>query len=220
MGLTRRGKCTRRCNKGVLGKACSCPKAWSYYVEFYVLDDGERLKLTRRMPGAKLRRWKVGCDNKTIARQQEAVIKTQLLAGAMASERVREAIVTLGQWAEEYQAIEEVRRLRSYKERCQRIAQVLVPFFGQNTLLQDISAKDVERFRQERSQGRAVATVNVDHNIFKHMLKHAMKRDLLTRNVASLVAAPKPKNGGIGYWTHLNGRGSMVPLQPGSSLCC
>ena len=43
-------------------------------------------------------------------------------------------------------------------------------------------------------KGRAVATVNVDHNILKHMLKHAMKRDLLARNVACLVAAPKPKN--------------------------
>ena len=39
-----------------------------------------------------------------------------------------------------------------------------------------------------------MATVNVDHNILKHMLKQAMKRDLITRNVASLVAAPKPKN--------------------------
>ncbi len=28
----------------------------------------------------------------------------------------------------------------------------------------------------------------------KHMLKQAMKRDLIMRNVASLVAAPKPKN--------------------------
>jgi integrase len=36
--------------------------------------------------------------------------------------------------------------------------------------------------------------VNVDHNIFKHILKPAMKRDLVSRNVASLVAAPKPKN--------------------------
>jgi hypothetical protein len=141
MVLTRRGKCSRRCAQVVQGKACSCPKAWSYYVEFFVLDDGERLKLTTRIPGAKLRRWKVGCDNKTIARQQEAVIKTQLLAGAVLSERVQQTMMTLGQWAEEYQAIEEVIRLRSYKERCQRISQALVPFFGSNTLLQDNVAK-------------------------------------------------------------------------------
>jgi integrase len=177
-----------------LGHACTCPKAWSYYVEFYVLDDGERLMLTPRVPGAKLKRWKVGCDNKTVARQQEAVMKTKLLAGAVTSERVQRSMMTLGQWAAEYKTIEEVVALRSYKERCQRIDQVIVPFFGANRLLQDLTAKDVEAFRQERGKGRAVATVNVDHNIFKHMIRQAMKRDLVMRNVASLVAAPKPKN--------------------------
>jgi integrase len=112
----------------------------------------------------------------------------------MTSERVQRSVMTLGQWSEEYKTIEEVVALRSYKERCQRIDQVIVPFFGANRLLHDLTAKDVEAFRQERGKGRAVATVNVDHNIFKHMLKQAMKRDLVTRNVASLVAAPKPKN--------------------------
>jgi integrase len=178
----------------VKGLKCACPKTWTYYVEFYVLDDGERLILTNRMPGAKLKRWKVGCDNKTLARQQEAVIKTKLLAGSLVSDRMASNVSTLGQWAAEYLELEEVKRLRSYQERCQRIQRVLVPFFGRNTLLQDLTAKHVEAFRQERSKGRAVATVNVDHNILKHMLKQAMKRDLISRNVASLVAAPKPKN--------------------------
>lgn len=166
----------------------------SYYVEFRVLDDGKTLSLSSGIQGASLRRWKVGCVNKTIAKQQEAIIKTKLLAGTMVSERVRQTVRTLGEWAEEYKAIEEVRQLRSYKERCQRIDQVLVPFFGSSRLLQDLTVKDVEAFRQERGKSRAVATVNVDHNILKHMLKQAMRRDLLTRNVASLVAAPKPKN--------------------------
>ena len=166
----------------------------SFYVEFRVLDDGKRLSLASGNQGAKLKRWKVGCANKTVARQQEAIIKTKLLAGTMASERAESNVMTLGQWAEEYKTIEEVARLRSYKERCQRIDQVIVPFFGSHRLLGDLTAKDVEAFRQERGRSRAVATVNVDHNIFKHMLKQAMKRDLLTRNVASLVAAPKPKN--------------------------
>jgi len=71
---------------------------------------------------------------------------------------------------------------------------VIVPFFSDNRLLGDLTAKDVEAFRQERSKERAVATVNMDHNILKHMLKQAMKRDLLTRNTAFFGAAPKPKN--------------------------
>lgn len=166
----------------------------SYYVEFPVLDDGKRLHLAVGVEGAKLKRWKVGCTNKTMAKQQEAIIKTKLLSGTMPSDLVQHARMTLGQWAEVYKTIEDVQRIRTYRERCQRITQVIVPFFGAQTLLQDLTVRDVEAFRQERGKGRAVATVNVDHNILKHMLKHAIKRDLLTRNVACLVAAPKPKN--------------------------
>jgi integrase len=82
----------------------------------------------------------------------------------------------------------------SYKERCQRIDKVILSFFGSNRLLQDLTAKDVETFRQEQSQGRAVATVNVDHSYLKHMLKQAIRRDLVRRNMTPLVSAPKPKN--------------------------
>ncbi len=64
----------------------------------------------------------------------------------MPSERVHETVMTLGQWAEEYKAIDEVTRLRSYKERCQRIDNVIVPFFGSNRLLQDLTAQDMEAF--------------------------------------------------------------------------
>ena len=166
----------------------------SYYVEFRVLDNGETLSLASGIYGAKLKRWKVGSLNKTVAKQQEAIMKTKLLSGAMPSERAQDTMMTLGHWAKEYKAIEEVTRLRSYKERCHRIDRVIVPFFGANRLLQDLTAKDVEAFRQGRGRDRAVATVNVDHNYLKHMLKQAMRRDLVTRNVASLVATPKPKN--------------------------
>jgi site-specific recombinase XerD len=70
---------------------------------------------------------------------------------------------------------------------------VRVPFFGKS-MLQDITVTDVENFRRTRGVGRAQATVNVDHNILKHILKHAMKREFVMRNVACLVASPKPKN--------------------------
>ncbi|MDE3243913.1 MAG: site-specific integrase [Nitrospirota bacterium] len=164
----------------------------SYYVEFPVSDDGKTLTLARGAPGGKLKRWKVGTLNKTIARQQEALIKTDLMKGIVKSDQVA-APKTFSQWADDYLQIEEVRQLRSYRERRQRIEKVLTPFLGKK-LLPDLTVKDVEAFRHERSVGRAQAMVNVDHNILRHMLKHAMKRDLLTRNVASLVAAPKPKN--------------------------
>jgi len=53
-----------------------------------VLDDGKTLSLSSGIQGGKLKRWKVGCTNKTVAKQQEAIIKTKLLAGAMVSEQV------------------------------------------------------------------------------------------------------------------------------------
>lgn len=163
----------------------------SYYVEFHILDDGKALKLAKGIPGAKLKRWKVGSRNKTVAREQEALIKAELMKGLVRSQQER--VLTFKEWAKEYLQIEEVRTLRTYQERSQRIEHGLIPFFG-HKLLQDIAVKDVEEFRKVRGTNRAQATVNLDHNVLKHMLKQAMKRDLVSRNVACLVAAPKPKN--------------------------
>jgi len=193
MGLTLRKKCRERCDLSKQRIKCAHLKVKdSYYVQFPVTDDGRCLRLAQ--PGnGRLTRWRVGSTNKGEAQKHEAIIKAKLLAGTLESKRMKQLVVTFEQWAKEYIEIEEVKRLRSYRERCQRIRDVLVPFFGKK-LLQDITAKDVEDFRQERGKGRAVATVNVDHNIVKHMLKQAMKRDLLSRNVASLIPAPKPKN--------------------------
>ena len=107
----------------------------SYYVEFRVLDNGKVLELAPGVQGAKLKRWKVGCTNRTTAKQQEAIIKTKLLSGTIPSDRVQGSSTTLGQWAEVYKAIEEVRAIRTYRERCQRINQTIVPFFGSHRLL-------------------------------------------------------------------------------------
>lgn len=163
-----------------------------WYVEFPVTDDGKTLSLASGVPGARLKRWKTGTTNRTLARQQEALIKTELMKGKVKSDRLL-APKTFAQWAEEYVEIEEVKALDTYRERCQRIEKILKPLFG-HKLLSDITVKDVEDFRRERGATRSQSTVNVDHNILKHMLKHAMKRDYLTRNVATLVASPKPKN--------------------------
>ena len=57
-----------------------------YYVEFPVLDDGKTLTLARGHPGAKLKRWKVGNLNRTMAKQQETLIKTELMKGLIKSD--------------------------------------------------------------------------------------------------------------------------------------
>ena len=164
-----------------------------WFVEFPVVDDGKVLTLGRGIPGAKLKRWKTYTTNKTMARQKEAKIHSDLVMGKILSQRPQALRMTFSEWALEYVGMQEVKALRSYTERCQRIQVGLIPFFGK-MLLDEITVKDVEAFRQDRGKDRAVATINVDHSYLKHMLMQAMKRDLIVRNVASLVAAPKPKN--------------------------
>ncbi len=56
-----------------------------WYVEFPVVDDGKVLQLARGTPGAKLKRWKTLTPNKTMAKQQEAKIKTDLMMGRIKS---------------------------------------------------------------------------------------------------------------------------------------
>jgi len=60
-----------------------------WYVEFPVLDDGKTLTLAGGTPGAKIKRWKTGMPNRAIAKQQEALFKTDLMTGLVKSERVQ-----------------------------------------------------------------------------------------------------------------------------------
>ena len=84
-----------------------------YYVEFSVLDNGKVLTLARNVPGAKLKRWRVGCRNKEIAQNQESKIKTDLMMGKILSKQTQSVSMTFAYWAKEYMEIEEVKKLRS-----------------------------------------------------------------------------------------------------------
>ena len=90
----------------------------SYYVEFPVLDDGKVLTLAQG-GGGRLKRWKVGSLSRTVAKQQEALIKTELMKGLVISDQARP--VTFKEWGEAYLGLEEVKRLRSYKDRKQTV---------------------------------------------------------------------------------------------------
>ena len=57
------------------------------------MDDGKHLSLARGVAGARLKRWKVGSTNRTIAKQQEALIKTELMKGVIKSEHVQGPIL-------------------------------------------------------------------------------------------------------------------------------
>jgi len=119
----------------------------SYYVEFRVLDDGNALTLARG--GGQLKRWKVGCLNKTAAKEHEAILKTKLLTGQMPSPgKVHAQEVTFRQWAARYLALEPIKRLKGYALRALYVDN-LVRFFGDKPL-GAITPEDVVLYRAQR----------------------------------------------------------------------
>ena len=120
----------------------------SWYVEFHVLDDGQVLKLASG-GGGQLKRWKVGSLNKTVAKQQEAILKTQLLTGPVASPgKTRAQSVTFRQWGKQYLALESIKKLRGYTIR-KLYVENLVQFFGDKPL-GAITPEDVTAYRAQR----------------------------------------------------------------------
>jgi integrase len=167
----------------------------SWYIEFPVLDNGKALTLAQGIAGAKLKRWKVGSLNKTVAKQQEALIKTELMKGTVKSDRV--APVLFSEWVSTYLGLEEVKVLSTFQDRYESVHYQLIPFFG-NKLLIDITPDDVEAFRAQRRLRNggvpSVATINSDHAVLKHILSVAERRGLAASNVAKRVPMPDPKN--------------------------
>lgn len=167
----------------------------SYYIEFRVIDDGKFLTLPRNTYEGRLKRWKVGSLNRTLAKQQEVLLKTELMKGLIRSDR--NVPVTFDQWADAYLKLEEVRRLSTYQDRWESVHRQLKPYF-KNKALGDLTIGDVEGFRRSRTlrngKAPAVATVNADHACLKHMLGLAEKRGLVPTNVAKKVPLPDPRN--------------------------
>jgi integrase len=157
--------------------------------------DGKALVLASGIPGAKKKRWKVGCLNKTVAREMESAIKTRLLLGKESSERAKP--ILFKEWATTYLDLEEVKSLRSFVGRSHSVEGHLVPFFG-GKILSEIRPQDVEEFRRQRKKSdgnpASVQTVNHDHIALKHCLNVAIRRGLLQSNPASKVPMPNPQN--------------------------
>jgi integrase len=110
---------------------------------------------------------------------------------------VHDRIITFKEWGETYLSLEEVKRLRSYKDRVEVVRNQLIPFFGAK-ILTDIRPVDVEEYRAQRRKRNGdlpcLQTVNNDHIILKHCLNVAIRRSLLLVNPASAVALPNPHN--------------------------
>ena len=169
----------------------------SYYVAFRVLtsEDGKTLRLASGVPGARLKRWKVGTLNKTAARDMEAAIKTNLLLGKILTEEAKP--ILFNEWAKQYLNLEEVRGLKTYRDRVERMTGQLVPFFGRKAL-SEIKPQDVESYRAQRLRKDGslpkLQTVNHDHAVLKHSLNVAIRRGLLVTNPAAKVPMPNPQN--------------------------
>jgi integrase len=137
----------------------------------------------------------VGSLNKTVAKHQEALIKTELMKGTVKSERV--TTVLFSEWSVRYLGLEEVKALSTFQDRYESVQHQLIPFFG-GKLLGDITPGDVEALRVQRRLRNggvpSVATVNADHAVLKHILSVAERRGLVASNAAKRVPMPDPKN--------------------------
>jgi len=171
----------------------------SYYVEFPVLDNGSTLALARGVPGAKLKRWKVGTTNRTVAKQQEALIKTELMKGLVKSDHVQ-GPMTFKALTEAYLIAPEITRQAVYDWKVRIVRGKLVPLFG-DRFITTITPGMIEEYRAKRRKepGRnnrpvKVATINRDLALLKHLFSYALRENWLERNPVRLVKLDKENN--------------------------
>jgi hypothetical protein len=156
---------------------------WSYYVEFYVQETANTRTLSAKGPGAKLKRWRVPCDNKGIARQQEAIIKGQLLEGQpLVTER---PVVNLSlkeyahQWLETATKFLAVKTLANYR---QTLELYVLPSLGDRTLPSLTWADIRTLLNQKQQDGLSSNTVRMIRAVISTMLTDAAEDGMITTN--------------------------------------
>lgn len=182
MGLTLRGKCRRRCARGRKGLSCPCPKIWSYYVEFFVREEGNTRTLSVKGPGAKLKRWRVGCANKRLASDQEAIIKAQLLKGqpvvtdALAPMTFRQYVEG---WLETSKCSLAVKTHSNYR---QLLSLYILPSLGNRELI-SVKWLDVRTLLNEKQQaGLSANTVRLIRAVTSSILTDAAEEGRIPAN--------------------------------------
>src|SRR5262245_34244642 len=121
----------------------------SYYVEFRVIDDGTTLSLTRTGLGAKLKRWKVNSLSKMVAKQHEALIKTDLMKGLIKSNQAQ-GVMTFKGLTEAYLALPRVKEQANYKRKQTWVAKRFLPTFGASKSISAITPESIESYYQSR----------------------------------------------------------------------
>ena len=170
-----------------------------WYVEFPVIDDGKVLTLARGTPGARVKRWKTGTNNKTMADDQATMIKNDLMKGMIVSERVK-GPVTFKALAEAYLAFPDVKRQSSFSTKQTTIGKRFTPYFG-GAVLNAITPSMIEQYREKRRQEKRenrgplkVATLNRDLALLKHMFSFAIREEWVTKNPVGQVKLWKENN--------------------------
>jgi len=169
------------------------------YVEFPVLDDGKVLTLARGTPGSKVKRWKTGTNNRTVAKQQEAMIKTDLMKGVIKSDQVQGAI-TFKKLSEQYLSTHVVKNQATYKWKISTIQKKLVPFLG-NKIVSSITLPMIENFRELRRRDHGYlgtnlkpATINRNLALLKNIFSFAIRRAWIEKNPVTYVKFDKENN--------------------------
>jgi len=170
-----------------------------WYVEFPVIDDGQVLQLARGTPGAKLKRWKTLTPNKTLAKQQEAKIKTDLMMGRITNGENGQT-KTFHSLTTQYLQRADIQRQSSYSWKQTVIRNRFLPVFGTN-VLGGITTTHIEAYRDKRRlapglQGTSlkVSSLNRDLALLKHVFSYAVREGWLEKNPVSRIKLEKENN--------------------------
>ncbi|MEU6217222.1 tyrosine-type recombinase/integrase [Streptomyces sp. NPDC047022] len=101
-------------------------------------------------------------------------------------------------WLEHY--IEPRRKLSTYDKYETHLRLYLVPLLGTKRL-ETLSVADVRRFITRMQNTHTAATAKEAHRVLRTALTAAVREELITRNVASLVESPRVKQREIRPWS-------------------
>ncbi|MFF4644714.1 tyrosine-type recombinase/integrase [Streptomyces sp. NPDC001389] len=132
------------------------------------------------------------CDEK----RQELVLRDR--QGVPTPTRSARLSEWLPYWLEQH--VEPRRKLSTYDKYETHVRLHLVPILGTRSL-ESLSTADVRRFLTRVQKDKTVATAKEAHRVLRTALSGAVRDELITRNVASLVEPPRAKQREIRPWT-------------------
>ncbi|KJY29933.1 tyrosine-type recombinase/integrase [Streptomyces katrae] len=132
------------------------------------------------------------CDEK----RQELVLRDR--QGVPTPTRSARLSEWLPYWLEQH--VEPRRKLSTYDKYETHVRLHLVPLLGARSL-ESLSTADVRRFLTRVQKDKTVATAKEAHRVLRTALSGAVRDELITRNVASLVEPPRAKQREIRPWT-------------------